>query len=376
MSSALFSPAKIGAVELPNRIVVSPMCQYSADDGCANDWHLMHLMQFGISGAGLIVLEATAVERRARITHGCLGLYNDANEASLARVLAAARRVASFTTRWGIQISHAGRKASSQRPWEGRGALSAAEDPWQTEAPSALEVGNGWHAPSAMTLEDMKKVCDDFVLATRRAVRLNFDVVEIHAAHGYLIHQFLSPISNRREDDYGGSLENRMRFPLSVVDAVRNAVPYTVALGLRITGSDWIPGGIDVAEATAFASELEQRGVDYVCVSSGGIANARIPVAPGYQVPFAAEVKSKVGIHTSAVGMIVEPAQAESIVASGEADSVALARALLDNPRWVWHAADELGAPGSIDYPPQYERSKRALWPGSEIVRPDKSLSR
>jgi 2,4-dienoyl-CoA reductase-like NADH-dependent reductase (Old Yellow Enzyme family) len=376
VSSVLFSPAKIGAVELPNRIVVSPMCQYSADDGCANDWHLMHLMQFGISGAGLIVLEATAVERHARITHGCLGLYNDANEASLARVLASARRVASSSTRWGIQINHAGRKASSQPPWEGRGALSAAEDPWQTEAPSALEAGIGWHAPSAMTVEDMKRVCDDFVFAALRAVRLNFHVIEIHAAHGYLLHQFLSAISNPREDDYGGSLENRMRFPLSVVDAVRNALPHTVALGLRITGSDWISGGIGVSETTAFASELEQRGVDYVCVSSGGIANARIPLSPGYQVPFAAEIKSKVGIHTRAVGLIVEPMQAEHIVASGKADSVALARALLDNPRWVWHAADQLGAQGSVEYPPQYERSRRALWPGAEIIRPDRSLTK
>lgn len=229
---------------------------------------------------------------------------------------------------------------------------------------------------SELTVYHMKKVCDDFVAAARRAVRLGFDVVEIHGAHGYLLHQFLSPIANRRADEYGGPIENRMRFPSFVVDSVRNALPNKTALGLRITRSDWLPGGIDVEEATIFASALERHGVNYVCVTSGGIANAHIPVAPGYQVPFTAKVKSKFGIHTNAVGMIVDPQQAESIIAAHKADSVALARALLDNSRWVWHAADELGPRASIHYPPQYERTRRALWPGSGIVRPDKSLSR
>jgi 2,4-dienoyl-CoA reductase-like NADH-dependent reductase (Old Yellow Enzyme family) len=346
------------------------MCQYSADDGCANDWHQMHLMQLAMSGAGLIVLEATATERQARITHGCLGLYSDANEASIARVLAAARRVAPKQTRWGIQISHAGRKASAQRPWEGREALGPLEDPWQTEGPSALAAGADWHTPKEMTRSDMDRVRDGFVAAAVRATRLGFDVVEIHAAHGYLIHQFLSPISNLRTDVYGGSLENRMTFPLEIATAIREALPASVCFGLRITGSDWMPDGLAVADAVAFASALKNAGADYVCVSSGGIANVRIPVGPNYQVPFAAEVKSSVGIHTRAVGMIADANQAEEVIASGQADTVAVGRAFLGNPRWVWHAAERLGAEDQMTYPPQYERSKRALWAGAQLARP------
>lgn len=374
MSSLLFSSVKVGPVELQNRIVVSPMCQYSADDGCANDWHLMHLMQLGISGAGLIVLEATAIERHARITHGCLGLYNDANEAALTRVMAAARRVAPREARWGIQINHAGRKASAQRPWEGRGSLSASEDSWQTEGPSALAAAEEWHTPAQMTVADMVRVRDGFVAAARRSVRLGFDVVEIHAAHGYLMHQYLSPIANQREDDYGGSLENRMRFPLEVAAAVRDVLPASVALGLRITGSDWLPDGINMVEAVVFASALKELGADYVCVTTGGIANVRIPVRPDYQVQFAAEVRARTGMHARAVGMIVDPEQAEAIIRDGKADTVALGRAFLDNPRWVWHAAERLGAEALLSYPPQYERSKRALWAGARLARPDTEL--
>jgi 2,4-dienoyl-CoA reductase-like NADH-dependent reductase (Old Yellow Enzyme family) len=222
-----------------------------------------------------------------------------------------------------------------------------------------------------MTHAGMVRVREGFAATARRAARLGFDVVELHAAHGYLMHQFLSPVANRREDDYGGVLENRMRFPLEVATAVREALPGAISLGLRITGSDWMLGGIDVREAIAFASALKAIGADYVCVSSGGIANVRIPVGPDYQVPFAAEVRTNAGIHTSAVGMIVEPEQAESIISEGKADTVALARALLDNPRWVWHAAEMLGAESSIMYPPQYERSKRAFWPGAQLARPD-----
>ncbi|REG49037.1 2,4-dienoyl-CoA reductase-like NADH-dependent reductase (Old Yellow Enzyme family) [Paraburkholderia sp. BL6669N2] len=370
MTSALFSPVTIGPVTLPNRIVVSPMCQYSADDGCANDWHQMHLMQLAMSGAGLIVLEATATERHARITHGCLGLYSDANEASIARVMDAARRVAAKGTKWGIQLSHAGRKSSAQRPWEGRAALGPLEDPWQTESPSALAAGADWHTPKEMTRSDMDRVRDGFVAAAVRAARLGFDVVEIHAAHGYLIHQFLSPIANLRTDAYGGSLENRMAFPLEIAVAVRKALPDNVGFGLRITGSDWTPEGLGVADAVAFASALKEVGADYVCVSSGGIATVRIPVGPNYQVPFAAEVKANVGIHTRAVGMIAEANQAEEIIASGQADTVAVGRAFLDNPRWVWHAAERLGAEDQMTYPPQYERSKRGLWAGAKLARP------
>ncbi|MGF6767553.1 2,4-dienoyl-CoA reductase-like NADH-dependent reductase (Old Yellow Enzyme family) [Paraburkholderia sp. GAS199] len=370
MSTALFSPTTVGPVTLANRIVVSPMCQYSADDGCANDWHQMHLMQLAISGAGLIVLEATATERHARITHGCLGLYSDANEAALAHVMVAARRVAPPQTRWGIQINHAGRKASAQRPWEGRASLGPLEDPWQTEGPSAIAAGDHWHTPKVMTDADMTRVLEGFVAATRRALRIGFDVIEIHAAHGYLIHQFLSPLANQRTDQYGGSLENRMRFPLEVAAAVRKALPPSVCLGLRITGSDWTHGGIDVTETIQFANALKDRGADYVCVTTGGVVNARIAVEPGYQVPFAATVKEHVKLHTRAVGMIADPHQAEAIIASGQADTVALGRAFLDDPRWVWHAAQSLGAEESIVFPPQYERSKPALWAGAQLARP------
>jgi 2,4-dienoyl-CoA reductase-like NADH-dependent reductase (Old Yellow Enzyme family) len=369
MTSTLFSLTTVGPITLPNRIVVSPMCQYSADDGCANDWHLMHLMQLAISGAGLIVLEATAVERQARITHGCLGLYSDANEAALARVMDAARRVAPPQTRWGIQINHAGRKASAQRPWEGRAALGPLEDPWPTEGPSAIAAGEHWPTPKEMTHADMTRVRDSFVAATRRALRLGFDVIEIHAAHGYLMHQFLSPLANQRTDQYGGSLDNRMRFPLEVATAVREVIPAKVCLGLRITGSDWTPGGIEVVETIAFANALKARGADYVCVTTGGVVNARIAVQPGYQVPFAAEVKANVGLHTRAVGMIADAQQAEAIIASGQADTVALGRAFLDDPRWVWHAAHTLGVADSISYPPQYERSKPVLWAGAQLAR-------
>ncbi|MGF6574858.1 2,4-dienoyl-CoA reductase-like NADH-dependent reductase (Old Yellow Enzyme family) [Paraburkholderia sp. GAS333] len=370
MTSSLFSPVHVGPVALANRVVVSPMCQYSADDGCANDWHLMHLMQLAISGAGLVVLEATAIERRARITHGCLGLYSDANEAALARVMAAARRVAPPQTRWGIQINHAGRKASAQRPWEGRAALGPAEDPWQTEGPSPIAAGGHWHTPREMTHDDIRRVREGFVAATRRAIRLGFDVIEIHAAHGYLIHQFLSPLANQRTDMYGGSLENRLRFPLEIATAVREVLPPKVCLGLRITGSDWTPGGIELAETIVFADALRVRGADYVCVTTGGVVNARIDVRPGYQVPFAAEVKANVKLHTRAVGMIADAHQAETIIASGQADTVALGRAFLDDPRWVWHAAQSLGDEKSITFPPQYERSKPSLWAGADLARP------
>ena len=370
MPSALFSPIDLGPVHMKNRIVVSPMCQYSADDGCANDWHLMHLMQFAISGAGLVMLEATHVARQARITHGCLGLYSDANEAALVRVMAAVRHVARPGARWGIQLNHAGRKASTQRPWEGRGPLVPNEDPWPTDAPSALPGGRGWHVPAQMTRDDMVRVRGQFVAAAQRATRLGFDVVELHAAHGYLLHEFLTPLANQRQDEYGGTLENRMRFPLEVAAAIREVLPPSIAFGARITGTDWLPEGIDVGEAAIFAQKLQALGAAYVCVSSGGAAFADIPVAPGYQVHLAAEVKAKAGILTRAVGMNVDPAQAEEIISSGAADMVALARAMLDNPRWAWHAAQALGADGTAFYPPQYERTRPDLWPGARIARP------
>jgi len=357
--STLFSSFKLGAVELANRIVVSPMCQYSADDGCASDWHLGHLGMLVNSGAGLVIVEATHVERHGRITHGCLGLYSDHNEAALARVIAHCRRTG--TARLGIQLAHAGRKASSQRPWEGGGALKVGGDPWETIAPSPIAFGAGWHVPRVATLEDMARVREAFVNAARRAVRIGFDAIELHYAHGYLAHSFLSPVSNHRTDDYGGSLTNRMRFGREIAQAVRAAVPTSVALGARITGSDWRDDGLTADDAVAYAKALRADGLDYIDVSSGGVtADTRNPTTPGYNVPIAERIKREAGIATRVVGLIVKPAQAESVVAEGKADMVAMARAILDDPRWGWHAARELGA--DIPRVPQYQRVGPKLW--------------
>ncbi|HEY1244873.1 MAG TPA: NADH:flavin oxidoreductase/NADH oxidase [Hyphomicrobiaceae bacterium] len=365
----LFSPLQVGPVTLPNRIAVSPMCQYSADDGSATDWHLQHLMQLGMSGAGLVMVEATAVERIGRITPGCLGLYSDANEAALVRVLAAARKVAPQGTRFGIQIGHAGRKGSSQRPWEGGRPLTEAEGAWQTVAPSAIPFVPDGPVPAALDEAGLARVLGAFRQAAERAVRLRFDAIELHMAHGYLLEAFLTPLANRRDDACGGSPEGRMRFPLEVARAVRAAVPAGTVLGARLNGTDWADGGVTPDDAVALAARLKAAGVDYVCISGGGaVPQMKVPLTPGYQVPMAAKVRAETGIVTRAVGLIVEPAQAEAIVASGQADFVALARALLDNPRWVWHAGERLGA--RIPCPPQYARAAASVWPGAAMARP------
>ena len=359
MSSALFSPYRLAGVELANRIVVSPMCQYSADDGCANDWHLMHLGMLANCGAALVMVEATHVQRHGRITHGCLGLYSDDNEAALGRVLSSARRAG--TAKFGIQLAHAGRKGSALRPWEGGGALPAGGDPYETIAPSALPFGDNWHTPREATEADMDGVREAFVAAAKRSLRLGFEVIELHMAHGYLLHQFVSPVSNKRTDQYGGSLENRLRFPLSVVKAVRAAVPQETALGVRMTGSDWRPDGLTPDDAVVVAKAVKDAGVVYACVSSGGItADTRNPATLGYNVPLAERVKKDTGLGTRAVGLIVEPQQAEDIVAKGQADQVALARGFLDDPHWGWHAAKALGA--EVARPRQYARAAPKLW--------------
>ncbi|HZF36663.1 MAG TPA: NADH:flavin oxidoreductase/NADH oxidase [Candidatus Angelobacter sp.] len=370
MSAKLFTPIRLGPLELSNRIVIAPMCQYSADDGCANPvWHRQHWAQFAMSGAGLIVVEATGVERIGRITHGCLGLYSDACEAAMARELSAVKRLAPAGTRFGIQLAHSGRKASAQLPWEGGKPLGTGGDSWPTVAPSAIPFDAGWHTPTALDDAGLARVRDAFVAAARRAVDIGFDAVELHMAHGYLMHSFLSPLGNRRTDGYGGALANRLRFPLEVARAVRAAVPERMALGARITGTDWIEGGWTVEDAIVLATELKAIGVDFVCVSSGGIQGGiRVPAEPGYQVPLAARVRAGSGITTRAVGLIVDAEQAERIVAGGQADQVAIARAFLDNPRWIWHAADRLGA--RITRPLQYARVAADLWPGAKIARP------
>jgi NADPH2 dehydrogenase len=362
MTSALFQPIVFGNVELPNRIAVSPMCQYSADDGCASDWHMTHLGMLANSGAGLLVLEATAVERRGRISHTDLGLYSDHCEAALSRVVAHCRRIGS--ARLGIQLAHAGRKASVHAPWNGGGPLGADDDPWETIAPSPIPFGPGYPAPREMSLADMERVRDAHVAAARRALRIGFDEIEVHAAHGYLLHEFLSPVSNQRTDAYGGSRESRMRFPLEVAEAVRSVWPKDRALGMRITGRDWVEGGLEVEDAVAFARALKRIGLDFVCVSSGGISpDARIAVGPNYQVPFAEAVRREAGIPTRAVGLIATPRQAEAIVAEGKADMVALARAFLDNPHWAWQAAKVLEA--EVARPPQYQRASQRNWPAA-----------
>jgi NADPH2 dehydrogenase len=369
-ASRLFAPITLGGVALANRIAVSPMCQYSAIDGSATDWHLQHLGSLSMSGAGLLILEATAVEPEGRITPRCLGLYSDANEAALEPIIALCRRWG--TSRLGIQLAHAGRKASAKIPWEGGSPLGPDEGAWWTFAPSKIPFDDDWPAPQELDDAGLARIRDAFVVAARRANRLGFDLVELHGAHGYLLHSFVSPIANQRDDRYGGSLANRMRFPLEVAAAVRAVWPRDKALGMRITGSDWIPGTLTPEDAAVYAGELKAIGLDYVCVSSGGISpKARIAVAPGYQVPFAEIVRKTSGIAVQAVGMIADPHQAEAIVAEGRADCVALARGFLDNPRWAWHAADALGA--KIACPPQYERSRPNLWPGAALARPERA---
>lgn len=368
MPSQLFSPIDLRGLTLPNRIVIAPMCQYSAVDGTANEWHLIHLGHLALSGAGLLMIEATGVEPEGRITPACLGLYSDENEAALAKVIATVREHGG--TPLGIQIAHAGRKASVHVPWEGGQPLSEQDGAWKTVAPSALSFGDGWPEPRALGAVEMDALREAFVSTAERAARIGFDLIEVHAAHGYLLHEFLSPVSNRRGDEYGGSLENRMRFPLEVVASVHQAWPDERPLGLRITGSDGVEGGLTDDDAVAFTRKLHEVGCDYVCISSGGIApGAFLASEPGYNVPIAAKIKSETDMAVRVVGQITEAIQAEDIIATGQADMVALARALLDNPRWPWHAAQALGA--HLDYPPPYARSHPDLWPGAKLLHPE-----
>lgn len=352
----LFEPIDLPGLSLRNRIVVAPMCQYSAVDGCMTDWHLIHLGHLALSGAGLLTIEATAVEPAGRITFGDVGLYDDATEAAMARVLESIRRHSDIPV--AIQLGHAGRKASTDLPWlGGRQIAPDAANGWQTVAPSPVAFAPGDDAPVALDLDDLARLRDAFANAARRAARLGIDAVQIHGAHGYLLHQFLSPLSNRREDDYGGSLENRLRFPLEVFDTVRAAFPADRPVTMRVSGSDWVEGGWDIGQTVAFAQALESRGCAAIHVSSGGLdPRQKFPVAPGYQVPLARAVRQETGMPVVAVGLITKPEHAEAIVATGDADMVALARAMLYNPRWPWHAAAKLGA--HVIAPNQYLRSQ------------------
>ncbi|MPV59843.1 oxidoreductase [Burkholderia sp. HI2761] len=353
--TALFSPFTLRGVTLPNRIVISPMCQYSAERGEATDWHMIHLGHLALSGAGLLCIEATAVEPDGRITHGDLGLWDDVTEAALKPVLAAIRKHS--PVRVAMQLSHAGRKASSAAPWEGGQLVPVADGGWLAHGPSAVPHNDGETPPLALDAAGLNRIRDAFAASARRAARLGIDAIEVHAAHGYLLHQFLSPLANRRTDEYGGSRENRMRFPLEIFEIVRAAFPEDRPVGVRVSATDWVEGGWELDDTIAFAHELKRRGCDWIDVSSGGVSPLqKIPLAPGYQVPFAQAVKRAVGMPTIAVGLINEPGHADRLIEAGDADLVAMARAMLYDPRWPWHAAAELGA--QVTAPPQYWRSQ------------------
>ncbi len=359
----LFTPLKLRGLTIPNRVVVAPMCQYSATDGLAGDWHHQHYGALAASGPGMIVLEATGVTPEGRISATDLGLWDDATEQALTRLVSMMKTFGNSTV--AVQLQHAGRKASTARLWEG----GAPTGGWQTIAPSAVPFGEGGPTPREMTRTDMDEVRDAFAAAARRARRVGFDAIEVHSAHGYLLHQFLSPLANRRGDDYGGSLDNRMRFPLEVIATLRAAWPTNKPLGVRVSVTDWLDGGFTLDEAVVFAKAFATLGVDYICVTSGGIVGqAPIPIGPGYQVALADRIRSETGLVTRAVGLIVDPSQAESVLTEGRADMVALGRAFLDNPRWTWHAAEALGAETFI--PPQYGRAARKVWSGAECVMP------
>lgn len=348
MTAQLFTPVELGGVTLPNRIVVSPMCQYAAVDGSAQPWHQVHYGMLAMSGAGLLCLEATHVEREGRITQGCLGLYSDENEAAL-------KPIVEWVRGWmpqvklGIQLAHAGRKASAQRPWKGGGPLTQADAPdlpWTTFSASSLpyDPAAKWHTPVALDAAGLRRVKQSFVTAVERSARLGFDLVEVHGAHGYLLHQFLSPLSNTRSDEYGGTMEKRRRFPLEVFEACRKAWPRDKAMGIRLSATDWVEGGLTIEDTIETARQMKALGCDFVDASSGGNSPAqKITVVPGYHVPFAARIRREAGIKTWAVGVITEPQQAEHIIASGEADCTAHARSFLVDPRWAWNAARALG---------------------------------
>jgi 2,4-dienoyl-CoA reductase-like NADH-dependent reductase (Old Yellow Enzyme family) len=352
--SQLFTPFALGRLSLENRIVIAPMCQYSAVEGQATDWHLIHLGHLALSGAGLLFIEATAVTPQGRISPNDLGLWSDETENALSRVINGLRAYSNMPL--AIQLAHAGRKASNALSWNGGGQLPIEQGGWQTCAPSTIPWSKDERIPRALDLESMGEIRQAFVTAATRAHRLGIEVIEIHAAHGYLLHEFLSPLTNQRNDAYGGSLENRQHFPLEVFDAVREAVPSDVPVGIRISATDWVEGGWDIEQSLALAHELKKHDCAFIHVSSGGLSPLQqIPAAPGFQVPFADRIRRETGLPTIAVGLITEPKQAEEIVAKEQADLVALARGILYNPRWPWHAAAALGA--KVTAPPQYWRS-------------------
>jgi 2,4-dienoyl-CoA reductase-like NADH-dependent reductase (Old Yellow Enzyme family) len=367
MTVKLFEPIELRSLRLPNRVVVAPMTQFSADEGVAGDWHLMHLGQYAASGAALTLTESCYVASNARNARSCLSLYSDEQEAAVARI-------AQFFDNhsdgfFGVQLAHAGRKASAREPFKGGGYLSVEDGGYEAFAPSAVPLAEDFPAPTPITAETIPDVIQCFVDSARRAERAGAKVIELHGAHGYLIHQFLSPLTNRRNDEYGGSSANRMRFAIDVYDAVRAVWPDELPIGIRVSATDWVEGGWSVEETVELGRRLDERGCDYIHVSSGGLSPAqKITVGPGYQVGFAESVKAAVKMPVIAVGQINDPDYAEIILQDGQADMIALARAVMYDPRWVWHAAHQLGAP--ITYPRQYERGHPDRWGASGINAP------
>jgi 2,4-dienoyl-CoA reductase-like NADH-dependent reductase (Old Yellow Enzyme family) len=361
MASVLFSPISLRGLTLPNRVVVSPMCQYNSDNGSANDWHLMHLGGFSLGCAGLVICEMTDVTPIGRITPRCAGMWSDENETALKRVHDFCRTYG--VAKLGVQLAHAGRKGPTTTPAQGgKPILSKEEGGWTPEAPSALPYDTGWPVPHAMTKDDIKRCVSEFVASTKRVDRIGYDLIELHGAHGYLLHQFMSPLSNRRTDEYGGSLENRIRFPLEVFRAVRAAWPQQKPLGIRVSATDWVDGGWTLDETLVLAKELKKLGCDYIDVSTGGLdPRQKIPLAPGFQVPFADKIKRETGIPTMSVGLIAGYRQAEDILAAGKSDFICIARGAMWDPRWAWHAAEELGA--ETPYAPKMVRCQPKFRP-------------
>ena len=357
MATTLFSPIKLRGLTIANRVTVAPMCQYSATDGITQDWHLVHLGQFALSGPGLILTEATGVEPRGRITLGCTGLYNDATEQAFSRIINFIKSVSDIAV--GIQLGHAGRKGSTVEPWKGGGMIEG-KGAWHPQAPSAVPYLSGWPAPDPMKNEDLDRVKKAFVDATLHADRAGFDTIQIHMAHGYLLHQFLSPITNRRSDQYGGDLNSRMRYPLEIFEAVRAAFPREKPVMVRLSATDWIEGGWDIEQSIDFCRALKKLGCDMIDVSSGGLDQAqKIKTGPGYQTDLSQRIRSETGIATMTVGQITEPIQAETILRTEQADMVALARGMLWDPRWTWKAAVALDQ--EIELPAPYARCNPKL---------------
>ncbi len=355
-SPALFKPIQVRDLCLRNRIVIAPMCQYSAEDGCMNEWHLMHLGKLAMSGAGLLTIEATAVSPEGRITYADLGLWNDLTYAAMSLTLDSIRRWSD--TPIAIQLNHAGRKASTDLPWKGGAQFSPGSGfGWQTVAPSPAPYTKGDHLSASLDKAGIREIRQAFADAAQRAAKAGLDAVQLHVAHGYLLHQFLSPLSNFRTDEYGGSVNNRMKFPLEVFDAVRGVFPSERPVSVRLSATDWVKGGLQLEQSFAFANELKQRGCDVIHVTSGGLDPSQdIPIGPSYQVPFARKIKEEVGLPVVAAGLITGFDQAEGIVSTGDADMVGLARTILFDPNWPWHAAAHLG--GKVRAPNQYLRSR------------------